>query len=76
MVKKKYNIVDLFCGCGGISEGFRSTGKVNIIGAIDFDKAACETYKYNFKNANVICGDINNISVESCKRLRVYTIVL
>lgn len=65
MVKKKYNIVDLFCGCGGISEGFRSTGKVNIIGAIDFDKAACETYKYNFKNANVICGDINNISVES-----------
>lgn len=64
-MQKKYRTIDLFCGCGGISEGFRSTGRVNIVGAIDFDKAACETYKYNFKKANVICGDINNISVDS-----------
>lgn len=62
---KKYRTIDLFCGCGGISEGFRNTGKIDIIGAIDFDKAACETYKYNFSKANVICGDINNISVDS-----------
>ena len=65
MTKKKYNAIDLFSGCGGISKGLANTGKINIIGAIDFDQAACNTYKKNFPNANVICGDINNISVES-----------
>ena len=63
--KKKYNVIDLFSGCGGISKGFENTGKVNLIGAIDFDKAACDTYKLNFPKTNVICGDINNITVES-----------
>lgn len=62
---KKYTVLDLFCGCGGISAGFRNTERVEIKGAIDFDQAACNTYKLNFPNANVICGDINNISVES-----------
>lgn len=62
---KKYRVIDLFSGCGGISQGFYNTKKVEIIGAIDFDHAACETFKKNFPNSNVICGDINNISVES-----------
>ena len=61
---KKYRVIDLFSGCGGISLGFYNTDKVDIVGAIDFDKAACETYKYNFQSANVINGDINNISVD------------
>ena len=30
------NVIDLFCGCGGISEGFRLAG-FNIIGGIDFN---------------------------------------
>ena len=61
----KYSVVDLFCGCGGISKGFQNTGRVKIVGAIDFDKAACDTYKNNFPKANVICGDIKDISVDS-----------
>lgn len=65
MAKKKYNVIDLFSGCGGISEGFNNTKRVNLIGAIDLDKAACDTYKLNFPKAKVICGDINNITVES-----------
>ena len=65
MAKKKYNVIDLFSGCGGISEGFNNTQRVNLIGAIDLDKAACDTYKLNFPKAKVICGDINNITVES-----------
>lgn len=64
-MKKKYNVIDLFSGCGGISKGFENTGRVNLVGAIDFDQAACNTYKLNFPNAKVICGDINQISVES-----------
>ena len=60
---KKYNVVDLFCGCGGLSKGFDNTNRVKLVGAIDFDKAACETYQLNFPEARVICGDINTISV-------------
>ena len=55
---KKYRIVDLFSGCGGISEGFYRTGKVDIVGAIDFEQSACNTYQQNFESAKVICGDI------------------
>ena len=62
---KKYRVVDLFSGCGGISEGFYRTGKVEIIGAIDNEASACETFKKNFSKAKVICGDIRDITVES-----------
>jgi DNA (cytosine-5)-methyltransferase 1 len=65
MAKKKYKVIDLFSGCGGISKGFDNTGKVKIIGALDFDQDACNTYQLNFPNAKVICGDINQITVES-----------
>lgn len=65
MDMKKYRIIDLFAGCGGISKGFYNTGKVEIVGAIDFEQSACNTYQKNFPNAKVICGDINDISVES-----------
>ena len=61
---RKYRAVDLFSGCGGISKGFFDTGRVEIVGAIDFDQAACDTFKKNFPNASVFCGDINNISVK------------
>lgn len=64
-MKDKYRIIDLFSGCGGISKGFVNTGRVDIIGAIDFNESACETYKRNFPETKVICGDINQISVES-----------
>lgn len=60
----KYRVVDLFSGCGGISKGFYNTGKVELIGAIDFEKSACDTYEKNFPGAKVICGDIKDISVE------------
>lgn len=61
----KYRVVDLFSGCGGISKGFYDTGRVEIVGAIDFDQAACDTFSKNFPKASVICGDINTISVEA-----------
>lgn len=65
MKDKKYRLIDLFSGCGGISKGFLMTGRIDVVGAIDFEQGACDTFKLNFPDANVICGDINNISVES-----------
>ena len=65
MAKKKYRVIDLFSGCGGISVGFNNTNRVKLIGAIDFDQDACNTYKKNFPDTEVICGDINKIEVNS-----------
>ena len=36
MSKIKYKVLDLFCGCGGISEGYRLAG-FDIVGGIDFN---------------------------------------
>ena len=52
MNKKIYNVLDLFCGCGGISEGFRLAG-FKIVGGIDFNEYATITFKHNFKKSKV-----------------------
>jgi DNA (cytosine-5)-methyltransferase 1 len=51
-----FKVVDLFCGAGGFSEGFRRAGYEIIFG---FDKCpqAIETFKYNF-STNGLSGDI------------------
>ena len=46
---EKNKIIDLFCGCGGLSKGFEMAGFETILG-IDFWKDAIETYNYNHKN--------------------------
>lgn len=58
---KTYNVIDLFCGCGGLSFGFEKAG-FNVLLGIDNDKKALETFELNHKNAKSICGDITNIS--------------
>lgn len=57
MPKKKYKVLDLFCGCGGISEGYRLAG-FEIVGGIDFNEYATITFKHNFPKAKVHNIDI------------------
>lgn len=64
---KKYRLIDLFSGCGGISEGFRQTGKIDFVGALDFNEYACDTYARNFPGATVINGDIKEIDIDETK---------
>jgi len=59
----KYKVLDLFCGCGGISCGYDLAG-FEIIGGIDFNKDATLTFQHNFKKAKVFCTDITNITEE------------
>ena len=40
---KKFNVIDLFCGCGGFSKGFEEAG-FNICFGIDMWKDATVTY--------------------------------
>jgi DNA (cytosine-5)-methyltransferase 1 len=46
---KTFNVMDLFCGAGGLSEGFSQTNKFTIKAAVEINKNAQETYKYNHK---------------------------
>lgn len=42
-----YDLVDLFCGCGGASAGFMATGAFRHLYAADIDTWACHTYARN-----------------------------
>lgn len=64
---KKYTVLDLFCGCGGISYGFEMAG-FEIIGGVDFNKDATDTFKLNFPSADVRCADISTISDREIKK--------
>lgn len=61
MGKVTLNILDLFCGAGGLSYGFQEAG-FNVLLGIDNDKAALDTFKRNHKDSRVICGDITQIT--------------
>ena len=53
-------IIDLFCGCGGLSKGFEMAGFEPVL-AIDFWEDAIKTYNYNHKKAIAICDNILNL---------------
>lgn len=55
------NVIDLFCGCGGLSYGFEKAG-YNILLGIDNDLKALETFELNHVGAKTICGDITAIN--------------
>lgn len=64
----KYRVLDLFCGAGGLSLGFKLAG-FQIVGGIDFQQDAIYTHEKNFKNSISICGDIKEINDEKVKEL-------
>ncbi|WP_244325075.1 DNA cytosine methyltransferase [Bacillus cereus] len=55
----KLNVLDLFCGCGGLSQGFLDAG-YNVILGVDFEQAALETYKHNHKESDVLLADLSD----------------
>ena len=55
-----FRILDLFCGAGGFSLGFDKNPYFKTLLALDFEPAAIETFKQNFKNTQAICSDITD----------------
>ena len=58
-------VIDLFCGCGGMSLGFttvrdRDAG-FEIVGGIDVDRSSLATYARNFK-VPAICADVREMA--------------
>ena len=71
MIKKeenKLNVIDLFCGAGGMSYGFEKAG-FNILLGVDSNKTSIKTFELNHKNSNVLCGDIRGISASEIKKM-------
>jgi len=60
--KPKMKVLDTFAGAGGFSLGFELSGEYEIIGGIEYDKWAAETFQYNHPNAKVLVGDIQQYS--------------
>lgn len=58
-------VMDLFCGVGGFSTGFESTGEFEVIAGIDLLGDRLETFCSNHSAANGYGGDIRNFDVSS-----------
>ncbi len=56
-----YNAIDLFCGAGGLSLGFKEAG-FNIVFGLDAWEDAITTYKYNFPETIAVTEDIQKIT--------------
>lgn len=56
-IEKHYNVLDLFCGCGGLTNGFKDI--FNIVCAIDSWEVAIESYKQNHGHL-ALCKDLRN----------------
>lgn len=66
MINNK-NYLDLFCGAGGLSEGFKMEN-FNLVGSIEIVKHAFNTFKFNNStnsNKHFILGDITEKSIRS-----------
>ena len=62
----KYIAVDLFSGCGGMSEGLRQAG-FNVIAAVEIDKHAAMTYRLNHHDTILFEEDIRSLSTDRIK---------
>ena len=60
-MKKELNVVDLFCGAGGLSFGFAKAG-FNIILGVDNDKDSKETFLKNHPDSQYLLKDIRSVS--------------
>ncbi len=57
---KKYKLIDLFSGVGGISTGFHWAGFTTVL-ANEYDKEIGEAYKSNFADTKTIIEDVRKI---------------
>jgi DNA (cytosine-5)-methyltransferase 1 len=57
---KDYSLLDLFAGCGAMTQGFEDTGRFRSVFAVEWDKDAAETYRVNFGD-HVHAGPIEDV---------------
>lgn len=68
MIAADYNIIDLFCGCGGFSLGFERAG-FNVLLGIDVWKDALVTFSHNHKGSKTLNADLSLASPQDTEAL-------
>jgi DNA (cytosine-5)-methyltransferase 1 len=64
---KTLNVIDLFCGCGGMSKGLTDAG-LNVIAGIDIWDKAIESYNKNYHH-KAYCADLTQLPPEKFNEL-------
>jgi len=68
----RYSVVDLFCGCGGLSAGLESTGLFQTLIAVDKSPVALATFAANHHNAKkpplVIEADLGRLDASVIRK--------
>lgn len=66
MANNSYNVIDLFCGAGGLHIGFEKVG-YNIKLCIDNDSLVEKTHKRNYSHIPLINRDITSVTIDEIK---------
>lgn len=64
MTYKRWTAIDLFCGAGGLSEGFRQAG-FNVLAGNDIDPYAAETFATSHPEAQFLQGPVEDFSAQA-----------
>ena len=67
MKNKEYKVLDLFCGCGGLSLGFEQAG-YNVLLGIDNWEDALVTFRNNHHESETICADLMKLNPEDVEK--------
>jgi DNA (cytosine-5)-methyltransferase 1 len=67
MGKKRPVAIDVFSGCGGLTEGLRQAG-FRVAGAVEIDALAVKTYRANHTAVEVWNKDISSVSTAEVKK--------
>lgn len=63
VIKAKYTAVDLFCGCGGVTEGLKQCG-FEVVAGLDHDPVVKETYVANHPKVSFYNEDVKEFDPE------------
>ncbi len=55
----RLSTMDIFAGCGGLSEGMHQAGAAVTKWAIEYEQAAAESFKVNNPEASIFCNNCN-----------------
>ena len=78
-----YNVVSLFCGCGGVDLGTVGGFVFNkkeyakhpckLVYACDIDQKAVDSHKLNFDAENAVCADICEVEADDIPECDILT---